>query len=73
MKDDPTDSEQATRMLQDHVKRKLLPYRYSRIIEFLRDLPNTGTGKIDPQTLLNGTCGASDEIPLSPTSAGGEP
>ena len=33
MKEDPTDSEQATRMLQDHVKRKLLPYRYSRIIE----------------------------------------
>jgi acyl-coenzyme A synthetase/AMP-(fatty) acid ligase len=47
MNSDPIDSEQVTRMLQDHVKRKLLPYKYPWVIEFLPDLPKTGTGKID--------------------------
>jgi hypothetical protein len=56
-------------MLQDHVKRKLLPYKYPRIIEFLPELPKTGTGKIDRQALLNGTYRVSDEISLSPPGA----
>jgi len=40
------------RMLQDHVKTTLLPYKYPRIVTFLDDLPKTGTGKIDRQALL---------------------
>ena len=42
----------ATQTLQDHVKRALLPYKYPRIVEFLDELPKTGTGKIDRQALL---------------------
>ena len=40
-----------TRELQDHVKSKLLPYKYPRSIEYWSDLPKTGTGKIDRQQL----------------------
>ena len=35
-----------SRVLQDHVKAKLAPYKYPRWIEFRRDLPKTATGKI---------------------------
>jgi acyl-coenzyme A synthetase/AMP-(fatty) acid ligase len=45
------DPHQATRTLQDYVKRKLLPHKYPRIIQFLPELPKTGTGKIDRQAL----------------------
>jgi benzoate-CoA ligase family protein len=41
-----------TKMLQDYVKTKLLPYKYPREIRFLDELPKTGTGKIDRQALL---------------------
>jgi benzoate-CoA ligase family protein len=41
-----------TRILQDHVKQALLPYKYPRIVEFRDELPKTGTGKIDRQMLL---------------------
>jgi benzoate-CoA ligase family protein len=41
-----------TQDLQDYVKRTLLPYKYPRIVEFLPELPKTGTGKIDRQALL---------------------
>jgi benzoate-CoA ligase family protein len=34
------------RMLQDHVKERLAPYKYPRWIEFRVDLPKTATGKI---------------------------
>lgn len=37
--------------LQGHVKMKLAPYKYPRQIEFLAELPKTGTGKIDRQQL----------------------
>jgi acetyl-CoA synthetase len=40
-----------TRELQDHVKSKLLPYKYPRSIEYWPDLPKTGTGKLDRQAL----------------------
>ena len=40
-----------TRALQNYVKGKLLPYKYPREIEFLSELPKTGTGKIDRQSL----------------------
>jgi benzoate-CoA ligase len=34
------------RVLQEHVRTKLAPYKYPRWIEFRRDLPKTATGKI---------------------------
>jgi acetyl-CoA synthetase len=42
----------ATKMLQDFVKAKLLPYKYPREVRFLDELPKTGTGKIDRQALM---------------------
>jgi acetyl-CoA synthetase len=52
LNDTACDAEAATKTLQDYVKQKLLPYKYPRIIQFMDDLPKTGTGKIDRQTLL---------------------
>jgi acetyl-CoA synthetase len=52
--DDPTET---TRRLQDYVKRALLPYKYPRTIDFMKELPKTGTGKIDRQALLRGSVG----------------
>ena len=46
------DAGDATRMLQDYVKAKLLPYKYPREVKFIDELPKTGTGKIDRQALL---------------------
>lgn len=37
--------------LQSFVKAKLLPYKYPREIEFLTELPKTGTGKVDRHKL----------------------
>jgi len=48
------DREASTRALQDHVKRKLVPYKYPRLVAFLPELPKTGTGKVDRQALLSG-------------------
>jgi benzoate-CoA ligase family protein len=48
------DAGDTTRMLQDYVKEKLLPYKYPREVRFLDELPKTGTGKIDRQALLRG-------------------
>jgi acetyl-CoA synthetase len=45
-------SEATTRALQDYVKGRLLPYKYPRLVEYLDELPKTGTGKIDRQALL---------------------
>jgi benzoate-CoA ligase family protein len=55
LNDKACDAEAATKTLQDYVKQKLLPYKYPRIIQFMDDLPKTGTGKIDRQTLLKTT------------------
>ena len=42
------DGGDATRTrLQRYVKDRLLPHKYPRIVEFVADLPKTGTGKID--------------------------
>lgn len=46
------DPDLTTQILQTYVKQKLLPHKYPRSIEFLEDLPKTGTGKIDRQALL---------------------
>ena len=51
LRDGHAASETLTRELQDHVKSKLLPYKYPRLIEYRSDLPKTGTGKIDRQKL----------------------
>jgi len=39
-------SEELVRVLQEHVKQKLAPYKYPRWIEFRSELPKTATGKI---------------------------
>jgi benzoate-CoA ligase family protein len=49
------DPDTMTKVLQDYVKDKLLPFKYPREIRFLPDLPKTGTGKIDRQALLRAT------------------
>ncbi len=46
------DTEQTTRMLQDYVKQRLVPFKYPRLVQFMPELPKTGTGKIDRQALL---------------------
>jgi acyl-coenzyme A synthetase/AMP-(fatty) acid ligase len=40
-----------TKTLQEFVKRALLPFKYPRAIEYLDELPKTGTDKIDRQLL----------------------
>jgi len=40
-----------TKTLQDFVKTALVPYKYPRTIEYLDELPKTGTDKIDRQRL----------------------
>jgi len=40
-----------TKDLQSFVKAKLLPYKYPREIEYLAELPKTGTGKVDRHQL----------------------
>jgi benzoate-CoA ligase family protein len=45
-------SEDITRVLQDYVKGRLLPYKYPRTVAYLNELPKTGSGKIDRQSLV---------------------
>lgn len=40
-----------TRLLQDYVKRTLLPHKYPRTVVYVDEMPKTGTGKIDRQAL----------------------
>jgi acetyl-CoA synthetase len=53
MNADAFDATATTLALQNYVKQKLQPHKYPRIVQFLRDLPKTGTGKIDRLALLN--------------------
>jgi acetyl-CoA synthetase len=46
------DAAALTSALQDYVKRTLLPHSYPRQVEFLAELPKTGSNKIDRQALL---------------------
>jgi len=46
------DEGEATKMLQDFVKARLVPHKYPREIKFIDELPKTGTGKIDRQALM---------------------
>jgi acyl-coenzyme A synthetase/AMP-(fatty) acid ligase len=52
MKDGTFEPAAATKVLQDYIKEKLVPYKYPREIQFLDELPKTGTGKIDRQSIL---------------------
>jgi acetyl-CoA synthetase len=52
LKDRSSASPTMARELQTFVKRRLVPYKYPRIVEFLDELPKTGTGKVDRQVLL---------------------
>ncbi len=47
----PVDEPAMTSQLQDFVKQALLPHKYPRIVEYLDELPKTGTGKIDRSAL----------------------
>jgi acetyl-CoA synthetase len=52
MNENTFDEGDATKMLQDFVKAKLLPYKYPREVKFIDELPKTGTGKIDRQAVM---------------------
>jgi acyl-coenzyme A synthetase/AMP-(fatty) acid ligase len=39
-------SPELVRELQEHVKRETAPYKYPRIIEFVKELPKTSSGKV---------------------------
>jgi 2-aminobenzoate-CoA ligase len=39
-------TEETKRLLQEHVKRVIAPYKYPRAIEFVDALPRTETGKL---------------------------
>ena len=41
-----TPSPELVRELQEHVKRETAPYKYPRIIDFVKELPKTANGKI---------------------------
>jgi acetyl-CoA synthetase len=40
--------------LQEHVKRETAPYKYPRIVDFVRELPKTASGKVKRAELRNG-------------------
>ena len=42
-----------TAALRDHVKGALLPFKAPRVIDYVDELPKTGTGKIDRQALAS--------------------
>ena len=52
MNENTFDEGDATKMLQDFVKARLLPYKYPREVKFIDELPKTGTGKIDRQAVM---------------------
>ena len=51
LRDSAAESDATRAQLQQYVKERLLPHKYPRIVEFVADLPKTGTGKIDRQAL----------------------
>jgi acyl-coenzyme A synthetase/AMP-(fatty) acid ligase len=48
-------SEALAETLKEHCKQKMAPFKAPRFIEFLKDLPKTGQGKIDKRQLLGGS------------------
>jgi acetyl-CoA synthetase len=51
LRDGAAPDEAMTRALQDHARARLLPHKYPRRVDYLPELPKTGTGKIDRQAL----------------------
>lgn len=51
LRDSVTESADQTDLLQAFVRSKLTPFKYPRIVEYVDELPKTGTGKIDRQEL----------------------
>ncbi|MEM7721083.1 MAG: benzoate-CoA ligase family protein [Pseudomonadota bacterium] len=47
-----TAGEDQTEVLRNHVKSVLAPHKAPRFVDFVDDLPKTGTGKIDRQALI---------------------
>lgn len=45
--------EAQTKKLRDHVKAQLTPHKSPRFVEYIAQLPKTGTGKIDRQAIMN--------------------
>ncbi|MBS0386112.1 MAG: AMP-binding protein [Proteobacteria bacterium] len=54
LRPDAEASEATVRMLQDHVKLTIAPYKYPRVIEFVGELPKTHTGKLQRFRLREG-------------------
>jgi benzoate-CoA ligase family protein len=52
LRDGRVESEAQSEALRAYVRSRLQPYKYPRILEYVADLPKTGTGKIDRQALL---------------------
>lgn len=52
LREDVEPDDETRVLLRDHIKHHLLPFKAPRIIEFLPELPKTGTGKLDRQALL---------------------
>lgn len=46
LKQEEAASDALARALQDYVKQQIAPYKYPRVVEFLKDLPKTETGKV---------------------------
>jgi benzoate-CoA ligase family protein len=59
LRDGKDGSEDESSVLRDYVKSRLQPYKYPRIVEYVAELPKTGTGKIDRQALLPPKKGAA--------------
>ncbi len=51
LRDECKDEQAQSTVLQNHIKNTLQPFKYPRIVEFVAELPKTGTGKIDRQAL----------------------
>lgn len=47
-------SDELTRDIQDHVKTTTAPYKYPRLVEYVKDLPKTISGKIKRKELREG-------------------
>jgi benzoate-CoA ligase family protein len=52
LNEESADPDLTTKALQDYVRATLLPHKYPRVVEYMPELPKTGTGKIDRQALL---------------------
>ncbi len=51
LRDTARQGEDQSARLRDYVKSQLQPFKYPRVIDYIDELPKTGTGKIDRQAL----------------------